>query len=34
MNFGPGLTTKLIPVDGATVTVAIGGDGPGVVLFH
>jgi pimeloyl-ACP methyl ester carboxylesterase len=34
VDFGPGFTTKQIAVDGATVSVTVGGHGPVVVLLH
>ena len=34
MNFAPGFTTKAIAVDGATVSVTVGGAGPVIVLLH
>jgi pimeloyl-ACP methyl ester carboxylesterase len=33
-DFGPGFTTKLVAVDGATISVAVGGSGPPVLLLH
>lgn len=33
-DFGPGFQTKRIPVDGATVSVTVGGSGPPIVLLH
>ncbi|HTZ56080.1 MAG TPA: alpha/beta hydrolase [Candidatus Acidoferrum sp.] len=34
VDFGPGFTTKNVAVDGATVSVTVGGHGPAVVLLH
>jgi pimeloyl-ACP methyl ester carboxylesterase len=34
VNFGPGFTTRAVKVDGATVSVTVGGHGPAVVLLH
>ncbi len=34
VDFGPGFTTRSISVDGATVSVTVGGHGPAVVLLH
>ncbi len=34
VDFGPRFTTKQIEVDGATISVTIGGSGPVVVLLH
>jgi pimeloyl-ACP methyl ester carboxylesterase len=34
VNFGPGFKTRAIDVDGATVSVTVGGRGPVVVLLH
>lgn len=33
-SFGPGFTTKAVPVDGATVSVTVGGKGPPILLLH
>ena len=33
-DFGPGFATRAVPVDGATISVTIGGKGPPVVLLH
>jgi pimeloyl-ACP methyl ester carboxylesterase len=33
-DFGPGFKTQSVAVDGATVSVAVGGNGPPVVLLH
>jgi len=33
-DFGPGFEVKRIPVDGATISAAVGGSGPPVVLLH
>jgi len=33
-DFGPGFQHKLVPVDGATISVTSGGSGPAVVLLH
>ena len=33
-DFGPGFETKSVAVDGGTISVAIGGSGPVVVLLH
>jgi pimeloyl-ACP methyl ester carboxylesterase len=34
VDFGPGFTTRSIPVDGCTISATIGGHGPAVVLLH
>ena len=34
VDFGPGFTTRSVAVDGATISVTIGGHGPAVVLLH
>jgi pimeloyl-ACP methyl ester carboxylesterase len=34
VDFGPGFTTRHIPVDGCTVSATVGGHGPVVVLLH
>jgi pimeloyl-ACP methyl ester carboxylesterase len=34
VDFGRGFTTRLVNVDGATVSVTVGGHGPAVVLLH
>lgn len=34
VDFGPGFTTRQIAVDGATISVTVGGRGPVVVLLH
>jgi pimeloyl-ACP methyl ester carboxylesterase len=33
-DFGPGFATKSVAVDGATISVAVGGNGPPVLLLH
>ena len=33
-DFGPGFKTQSVPVDGGTLSVAVGGSGPAVVLIH
>jgi pimeloyl-ACP methyl ester carboxylesterase len=33
-DFGPGFKTQSVPVDGGTVSVTVGGNGPPVVLIH
>ena len=33
-DFGPGFKTRLVPVDGATLSVTVGGSGRPVVLIH
>lgn len=33
-DFGPGFQNRAVPVDGGTVNVTIGGNGPPVVLIH
>jgi pimeloyl-ACP methyl ester carboxylesterase len=33
-DFGPGFKNRSIPVDGATINVAVGGSGPAVLLLH
>jgi len=33
-DFGPGFTTRSIPVDGGKVSVTVGGSGPAVILLH
>ena len=33
-DFGPGFKTQSVAVDGGTVSVAVGGSGPPVVLLH
>ncbi len=33
-DFGAGFTVRRVPVDGATVSVAVGGHGPPIVLLH
>src|SRR5205823_5133751 len=33
-DFGPGFKTRAVPVDGATLNVTVGGNGPPVVLLH
>ncbi|MET0204054.1 MAG: alpha/beta hydrolase [Casimicrobiaceae bacterium] len=33
-DFGPGFQIKRIPVDGATISAAVGGSGPPIVLLH
>jgi len=33
-DFGPGFKTRSVAVDGATLSVAVGGDGPAVLLLH
>src|SRR5262245_42182497 len=33
-DFGPGFKTRSVPVDGGTLAVAVGGNGPPVVLIH
>ena len=33
-DFGPGFKTKSVAVDGATISVAVGGSGPPVLLLH
>jgi len=34
VNFGPGFTTRQVQVDGAVVSVTVGGHGPAVALLH
>ncbi len=34
LEFGPGFATKRIDVEGATISVTIGGSGPAVLLLH
>jgi pimeloyl-ACP methyl ester carboxylesterase len=33
-SFGPDFTTQLVPVDGGTLSVTVGGSGPPVLLIH
>jgi pimeloyl-ACP methyl ester carboxylesterase len=33
-DFGPGFKTQSVPVDGGTVSVTVGGNGPPVLLLH
>jgi pimeloyl-ACP methyl ester carboxylesterase len=33
-DFGPGFRTRLVTIDGSTVSVTLGGSGPAVVLLH
>jgi pimeloyl-ACP methyl ester carboxylesterase len=33
-DFGPGFKTQSVPVDGATISVNVGGNGPPVLLLH
>jgi pimeloyl-ACP methyl ester carboxylesterase len=33
-DFGPGFKTRSMPVEGGTVSVTVGGDGPAVLLIH
>lgn len=34
VDFGPGFTTRSVTVDGATISMTVGGHGPAVVLLH
>ena len=34
VNFGPGFTTRSVTVDDCTISAAVGGRGPAVVLLH
>jgi pimeloyl-ACP methyl ester carboxylesterase len=34
VDFGPGFTTKSVPIDSNVVSITIGGHGPAVVLLH
>ena len=33
-DFGPGFTTRSVAIDGGTVSVTVGGNGPPVLLLH